>query len=36
LKHYERAVAALNAELGAPPSPETIALADRLHRNESI
>lgn len=36
LKHYERAVAALNAELGAPPSPETIALADRLRRNESI
>ena len=30
------AVAALNAELGAPPSPETIALADRLRRNESI
>lgn len=36
LKHYERTVAALSAELGAPPSPETITLAERLRRNESI
>jgi DNA-binding SARP family transcriptional activator len=36
LKHYERAVVALNAELDAPPSPETIALAEHLRRNEPI
>ncbi|MFN3981303.1 MAG: BTAD domain-containing putative transcriptional regulator [Caldilinea sp.] len=36
LKHYERAVAALNAELGAPPSPQTITLAEHLRRNESV
>lgn len=36
LQRYARAVAALEAELGAPPSPQTQQLAERLRRNEAI
>jgi DNA-binding SARP family transcriptional activator len=36
LKHYEQAVHTLESELGAPPSPATVRLVERLRRNETI